>query len=632
MRMLRILSLGISLLYLINGLMAQDPSDLTFSQTRGFFEEPFELSLSTPAGDIFYTTDGTLPSSSSAKLYAKPLSIATSTVVRAWAVQQGKDTSEVLTHTYIFPEKVIEQPDSIPGWPMREVFTHYRGYPVWMDYAMDPAITQSPAYRADLLQGFQDVPSVAITMPVEDFFKVHFSEAELPAYLEVLYPHTDLPHEAGFAGIEGSSHKLLKRSFRLSFKKKYGNKNFKSQVFKAYDVLNGESATGKFDQLVLRGGTQRCWARRWYPEKTAYTRDQWYRDSQMALSGIGAHGTFVHFFVNGVYFGLYNLLERPDEKFMASYFKGKSKDFYSFNHNGSLSGDEGRWNYLFDTLTTMDLSIPKHYQEFGEYLDLPSYFDYLIISWITGMGDWPDNNYYGGYNADQGTPLMFFGWDAEVTWDYDKYEGHLGAWVHEYFRSEEEEDTEIDALWHAGRNNPDFVMAFADRVYQHCFNGGPMTDSAQQSRWRKLNAFIENAVVAESARWGDALEDSITRTRDVHWRREVARIDSLMHGNVDKFIAALRVEGYYPTIDPPTVSLHADESGQETVKVALSQESPQGEMYYRLDGGDPRESGGKLASEAALFKRPITCKPGTTLMARVKNGEEWSALRKLICN
>ena len=629
--MRRLIFIGISLLYLTIEHVAQSEISIGFSHSRGFYEKPFQLKLKASKGDIYYSLDGSIPLPDVGSVYQKGLDISTTSVVRAVAIN-GSDTSQVFTHSYLFPEKVMEQPDSIPGWPLREVFTHYRGYPVLMDYAMDPEIVQSPVYQGDLLKAFQEIPSVMVTMPISDFFKVHFSEAELPSYLEILYPGSEVEHEAAFAGIEGTSHKLLKRSFRLSFKKKYGDKNFKSQVFREFDVLHGESATGKFDQLVLRGGTQRCWARRWYPDKTAYTRDQWYRDTQLALSGFGAHGTFVHLFVNGVYCGLYNLTERPDEKFMASYFKGKDDDFYSFNHNGSLSGDEGRWKYLFDTLITEDLMVPETFQKFESYLDIHSYFDYLIASWISGMGDWPVNNFYGGYNAKLGSPMVFVGWDAEVTWDYDPYEGHLGAWVHEYFLADAEADSEIDALWHAGRQNPNFLMTFADRVYLHCFNGGALTDSAQRHRWHTLNKSIENAIVAESARWGDALDDSTTRTRDKHWRREVDRVDSLMRGNVAKFIKALRAEGYYPSIDPPAIAFKADESGQEGIKVSLSHNNPAGGIYYRLDGGDPRSRSGGIAKEAELFSESLSCEAGTTVMARVKNGKEWSALRRLVCD
>ena len=110
------------------------------------------------------------------------------------------------------------------------------------------------------------------------------------------------------------------------------------------------------------------------------------------------------------------------------------------------------------------------------------------------------------------------------------------------------------SLWHRARQHPDFLVLFGDKVYEHCFGKGALTNEAQKDRWKTLNDFIYNPMVAESARWGDALADTLPpRTRNEHWQAEVQRVDNMMNGNVERFIAALRIEGYYPSIDPPVV-------------------------------------------------------------------------------
>ncbi|MEZ4765732.1 MAG: CotH kinase family protein [Calditrichia bacterium] len=70
---------------------------------------------------------------------------------------------------------------------------------------------------------------------------------------------------------------------------------------------------------MLRGGNNRSWARKWNPEETTYTEDQWFRDTQIAMTGYGAHGNFVHLYINGIYWGLYNPVERPDQFFSSEY-------------------------------------------------------------------------------------------------------------------------------------------------------------------------------------------------------------------------------------------------------------------------------------------------------------------------
>jgi len=50
------------------------------------------------------------------------------------------------------------------------------------------------------------------------------------------------------------------------------------------------------------------------------------------MTGGGSRGTFVHLYLNGVYWGVYNAVERPDEQFAAEYYGGNSDDWFYTNH------------------------------------------------------------------------------------------------------------------------------------------------------------------------------------------------------------------------------------------------------------------------------------------------------------
>ena len=67
---------------------------------------------------------------------------------------------------------------------------------------------------------------------------------------------------------------------------------------------------------------------------TVFTRDQFTRDLQIAMGGHGSHGTFVLLYLNGQFWGLYNLVERPDDAFQATYFSGDEDDYFSGKHRG----------------------------------------------------------------------------------------------------------------------------------------------------------------------------------------------------------------------------------------------------------------------------------------------------------
>ena len=606
---------------------AQDLNSPSFSQKRGFYSNPFQLQLSSESGaTIYYTTDGRNPSNSSGNQYNGPISISSSQVIRAIAYNNGQ-SSKIASHTFIFLDQVIRQPKNIPGWPNKVYPTDFKGNSATMDYEMDSSIVDDPAYRDDLMKGLTDIPTLCLALNQGDFWTMNDGWQEKATSVEILYPNDPAGNHQIDGGIQAMSHKHQKRSYRLEFKAIYGATNFKSDIMRRSSPINSENVSNKFDQLVLRAGTQRSWARNWVPNGAAFMRDQWYRDSQIEMSGISSHGTYVHLYINGVYFGFYNLIERPNKGFMQQYMGGDDNEWFVFNHNGNLSGDPSRWNYLITTLVNKDLSTSSNYEELKTYVDLSHFIDYLIATWMSGMVDWPGNNYYGSNRyLPEAEPMFFWAWDGEQSWD-NELGANEGSWVHKDFRREDSGGPPISSIFNAAKHNEDFMVLFADRVYAHCFNDGPMTDDNQRARWATLAAFIRDVVVVESARWGDGLEDGVTRTRDEHWQNEVTRVDAVMDGNIARFMQSLDEEGYYPSIEPPFWNQHG---GVTDADFELQMDNPNasGTIYYRMDGGDPRLAGGGLAEEALSYQATIPIDFPVTVSARVKNGNQWSALRQ----
>lgn len=99
-----------------------------------------------------------------------------------------------------------------------------------------------------------------------------------------------------------------------------------------------------------------------------------------------------------------------------------------------------------------------------------------------------------------------------------------------------------------------------------------------------------------------------------------------MNGNADKLIALTRDVGYYPDIDPPTWS---QPGGVFKDELTLEMASTVGDIFYTTDGNDPREPGsGAVSESAALYSEPLHLTGETTVKARVKQGDVWSALRE----
>jgi hypothetical protein len=99
---------------------------------------------------------------------------------------------------------------------------------------------------------------------------------------------------------------------------------------------------------------------------------------------------------------------------------------------------------------------------------------------------------------------------------------------------------------------------------------------------------------------------------------------------VEKFIDALRIEGYYPPIDPPLFS-HSGGPAPPELALTMTNPNPSGKIYYTVNGIDPRAPGGEPAdgSVEAVDLATVQLSGTTTVKARIKRGRRWSAIREV---
>src|SRR4030095_308459 len=90
---------------------------VAFSVGRGLVKDPFPLVLTCTdtSATIRYTTDFTEPTASNGIVYTGPISISTTKNIRAVAFGTGKIPSFPVTHTYIYLDQVLTQPNN-PTW------------------------------------------------------------------------------------------------------------------------------------------------------------------------------------------------------------------------------------------------------------------------------------------------------------------------------------------------------------------------------------------------------------------------------------------------------------------------------------------------------------------------------------
>lgn len=503
-------------------------ADTKFSKDRGLFTEPFELELRSKTEDaaIWFTTDGTAPSPTNGLRYSRPLTLTNTTVIRAAAFKAGFIPTDMDTQTYIFPRDVIRQTGAgfPPTWGWRE------DKPVPADYEMDPEAAATEADREALMASLRSLPTLALTLTPADLFDparglyanpMESGDAwERPASSEFL----PAAGEEGFqidcgvriqGGWNRRPEESPKHSLRLVFRKKYGAGRLK------YPLFEGQPA--EFETLILRGGNNHSWLHWSAAERRSadYARDQWLRETYAAMGQPSARGRFVHLYLNGLYWGLYNLAERPDEHFAAARFGGTDKDYDARNADKVLSGDETAWQRLF-ALANAGVADSASYAAVQELLEVPAFCDYMLVNLYGANGDWDRaSNWYAARRRAADGRYRFFVWDGERTLE-DVDDNRLT----------DDDDFSPTRLFQKLRAHGQFRAVFADRARRHLTGDGALTPAAAAERYRRLALQLEPAMLAEAARWGDYRRDvhpyregPFERyTREEHWRPEVKRL------------------------------------------------------------------------------------------------------------
>jgi hypothetical protein len=612
------------------------------SVPHGLFDAPFTVELSNPnsAVRIVYTTDGSTPTGEQGIPYEGPIEITQTTPLRAVALLDDHAPSPVVTQSYIFVDDVLRQPSDPAGWPdnwgVHSISRgpYQAGSVVEADYAMDPRVVDDPVYGKLLEDGLRALPTLSLVTDMANFDiyatpQARGREFERPMSVEWIDPndtHGGFQINAGvrIQGNAGRLEYMPKHSFRLFFRQSYGAAKLNYPLFENSHIT-------EFETLTLRGGVNYSFAGDYLldseqldlRERTTYLRDEWARASQIAMSGSGAHGRFVHLYINGLYWGLYNIVERPDASFAAAYFGGDEEEWASVNHGGYVSGAPDRFRVLLDLALAGGLDDPAKYATLLEFFDPAHFSDYVVLNWAMNNQDWPETNWYASVQNPAGRN-RFWVWDAEATWNNGAAIRLGGETV-----PGAPHPNAVKLLFEAAWANADFRTIFADRLYANLYNEGALTDGASTARWQALQREIERAIVAESARWGDVRYEEPITLED--WQRANADVLRQIDGNAAKLITLARAQGYYPSIDPPQISPRGAEfDGEQQVVLTASPSEIQSDIYYTVDGSDPRAAGtGDVAPTAHRYDGPVTITTTTVFKTRLLVDGVWSALHEV---
>ena len=313
-----------------------------FSLEGGFYEGSITLELF-GEGEIYYTTDGSEPDRN-AKHYTGPITLSENTAISAVCYEEGRLMSDPAVSTYLFS---------------------------------DP----------------HELPVVCLTMDPEDFRKVYAvsdkkgpiveKKCNIEYYTEDGVIGTSFVAGARVAG--NSTRTYAQKSLNLYLRSGYGQSSVVYPFFEGYPIT-------EFKGLTLRNSGQ--------DNDDERIADLYASVLMRGLDLDYAEGRFAVLYVNGRYYGLYDLKENQNEDWLASRYNIDPDKTNVIRRNRTvLNGSNTQIKQVYAIAQSRNMSSEENYEYFCQFVDPEAFIDYIIAQSFCGNGDmfnqklWHMNDY-----------------------------------------------------------------------------------------------------------------------------------------------------------------------------------------------------------------------------------------------
>jgi len=661
-----------------------DSLKVLFSKTAGFYPSAFDLTMSVPSNDydLVYTIDGSNPQTSltaikggkSKTITVNPtISTGRATtpgfIVRASLAKSGLMPSKPVTQTYLFMSAIKKQSYPGGGWPNGDVNGQ------WIDLEMDEKVTQSARYKNQIEGALLDIPSISIVTDLGSLFNPstgiyvnageHGEEWERFCSVELIDSKNSTNQFNINAGLRirggWSRHgNYPKHAFRLFFKDEYGKGKLKFPLF-------GDEGADEFDKIDLRCEQNYAWSN--VQDHNTFVREVFSRDTQRDMDQPYTRSRYYHLYLNGMYWGLYQTQERSEARFAETYFGGSKEDYdvikvntedYNYRIEAS-DGNTDAWKEIWEACQNgfssnedyfaLEGKNAKGVPEKGKEIkvDIDNLIDYMLTIFYTGNFDAPTtafsgntgpNNFYTINKRDDKTKgFIFFAHDSEHSMMIDAMSPGIGIEENrvEPWGLNVSEFSGFHPQWLHERltSNAEYRQRFSDRVFKQFFNNGALTEDNCKKRFMKRADEVSMAVIAESARWGDAGSDR-AKTKDDDWLPEIEALQNDFFPYRGEIVLQQLIDAdLFTDLEPPLVRDGTKivetevRTMNEYYSLNLFDTEDNGLIYYTLDDSDPRLVGGNVnptAINVASGER-INMRGAAIVKCRIRRDNNWSPLR-----
>lgn len=442
---------------------------INFSHSGGYTSGQLSLTLTNASGDtIYYTLDGSEPDLQSDK-YAGPINITENTVVKARVIKKGYLPTTVYSNTYI-----TDRNSDLPVI----------------------ALSTNPANLWDYYSGIY-VEGPGANPEIPHFGANYWMEWEYPLQIEYYNTNEEKVIEqcGGVKIFGGWSRANAQKSLALMSRKSFGEAYFNYPFYK-------NKSLEQYRSVVLRNAGN-DWG-------YSFIRDG-------IVTGITAHLGVDHqgfqsvsTYLNGEYWGMYNLREKVNEHFIALNHHLDEDEIIILEGQGwPVIGDNTEYQQLVTYLNSnSSLSTDEKYNFVAGQVDIDNFIKYQLIQIYVNNTDWPGNN------------IKF--WKSTLPgsrWRYILYDTDFGLGI--YNQNDYSNNTLGFALepYGPGWPNPPWsTLLFRRLVTNKGFRNNFINQLAdninttfQSSNFNayvdSLKSLISDEMVFHTARWGHSYDN-----------------------------------------------------------------------------------------------------------------------------
>jgi hypothetical protein len=327
-----------------------------FSIQGGFYSgsQSLILSAESPAAEIYYTIDGTVPDTNST-LYETPLILDSTIAIRAITVEKDKISSNIITQTYFIDEDI--------NMPFISLVTD-----------PDNFFSDETGIYVTGTNGIPGSCDATVRNVNRDW--------ERPVNIEFYDPTGELGFNqvAGIKIFGGCSRtRFPQKSLALYARRAYGAGEFAHQIFSDKQIEN-------FESFLLRSAAD--------DQQRTFMRDPLSQEVLVEYMDI-EYQAFrpAAVFLNGEYFGIHNIREKLNEHYFAENFDIDTSYINILERNASLIyGDKTNYTAMMNFIQSNNMADSSNYEYIRTQMDIENFIEYEIANIYLGEVDWPGNN------------------------------------------------------------------------------------------------------------------------------------------------------------------------------------------------------------------------------------------------